>query len=367
MGGMRACHFSRLYKRNLIGRCFSHSEVDIQSTDEIKHKPVLVQEVVDLFQPKSDQLIVDMTFGGGGHTKALLNEAPGLKIIALDRDHTAYNLAQNLAQSLRLGTVTPLLGRFSELPRLLSAIGVGEGSVDGVLFDLGASSMQYDQPSRGFSLSRDGPLDMRMNNLSDGTTAADVVNSLDEVDLYHIIKTYGEERNARLIAHAIIQARYHTGGIRTTHQLASIVSSVFTGVHRRDKIMRKSHVATKTFQALRIFVNNELNEINSGMECAYDYLKPGGRCIALSFHSLEDRIIKRQFHEIDMDSKWNKSVRDQYRMRNAAVTYESQEIDHLLDKKWIPISKKVIVPNIYSISENPRARSAKLRAAIKKI
>ncbi|KAL3842080.1 hypothetical protein ACJMK2_020145 [Sinanodonta woodiana] len=336
--------------------------------EPILHVPVMVHEIIECLQPKDGQTILDMTFGAGGHTKSLLHHCPKIKIIAVDRDPAAYEIATQLSKACSPGQVLPLLGRFSELDTLLTENQIKPESLDGILFDLGSSSMQFDQAERGFSLSKDGPLDMRMdgNRYPNQPTAADVVNHLDEMDLYKIIKRYGEERMARKISHAIVESRYAFGKITSTHQLANIVSSVFLGEHRRDKLKRHAHVATKTFQAMRIFVNNELNEFNCGLELAHKYLKPGGICSVISFHSLEDRIVKRKFHGIDLDLKKNISIHDYHRDHyNSNIIHPVEEMAEIMHKNWESIGKKMIIPGEKEVLENPRSRSAKLRSARK--
>ncbi|KAH3887861.1 12S rRNA N4-methylcytidine methyltransferase-like [Dreissena polymorpha] len=184
---------------------------------------------------------------------------------------------------------------------------------------------------------------------------------LDEVDLSKVIKKYGEDTQARKIAHAIVQARAAYGRIATTKQLAAIVENVCT--MSRDKLGRYSHPATKLFQALRIFVNNELNELNAALEIAHTFLKPGGLCIAITFHSLEDRIVKRHFHDIDLDEEKNLSLKQ--KLRNVQVVDTVEELQYLTEKRWKPVNKKVLTTDENEVEDNPRSRSAKLRAAIK--
>ncbi|CAO2579611.1 12S rRNA N4-methylcytidine methyltransferase [Lemmus lemmus] len=202
--------------------------------------------------------------------------------------------------------------------------------------------MQLDAPERGFSLRKDGPLDMRM--YPDMPTAADVVNALDQQALASILRAYGEEKHAKKIASAIIQAR-SIYPISRTQQLASIVAAVYA---RKDLLQRSTHIATKTFQALRIFVNNELNELYTGLKTAQKFLKTGGRLVALSFHSLEDRIVKRFLLGISMTERFNLSIRQKVR--------QTAQLDS---------NHKVLTPEDQDVQDNPRGRSAKLRAAIK--
>ncbi|NXV11988.1 MET15 protein, partial [Cepphus grylle] len=336
------------------------------------HIPVMLEEVVNCLSPQPGQCFLDMTFGAGGHTRALLEKASDITVYALDRDPTAYKIAQQLSESYP-NQIRALLGQFSQSEALLISSGVEPGTLDGVVLDAGCSSMQFDTPERGFSLQKDGPLDMRMDSdrYPDMPTAADVVNALDQQALASILRTYGEERHAKKIASAIVQAR-SIYPITRTQQLASIVAGAFPAsalYARKDLLQRPTHVATKTFQSLRIFVNNELHELFIGLKTAEKFLKPGGRLVALSFHSLEDRIIKRFLHGIDMTEKYNLGSRQKIRqaLKNSSPEEDTQEFPHgKSNPKWIFIQKKVLTPQAKDIQTNPRGRSAKLRAAIKR-
>ncbi|XP_054555285.1 12S rRNA N4-methylcytidine (m4C) methyltransferase isoform X2 [Talpa occidentalis] len=335
------------------------------------HIPVMVDEVVHCLAPQKGQVFLDMTFGSGGHTRAILQKESDITLFALDRDPTAYAIAEQLSE-LYPKQIRALLAQFSQAEALLMKGGVQPGTLDGVLFDLGCSSMQLDTPERGFSLRKDGPLDMRMDGdrYPDMPTAADVVNALDQQALASILRTYGEEKHAKKIASAIIQAR-SIYPISRTQQLASIVAGAFppSAIYaRKDLLQRSTHIATKTFQALRIFVNNELNELYTGLKTAQKFLRPGGRLVVLSFHSLEDRIVKRFLLGISMTERFNLSARQK-------VIQKSQLDSHHEDKEefskgrdplmWELIHKKVLTPNDQDVQDNPRGRSAKLRAAIK--
>ncbi|KAL4225182.1 putative methyltransferase-like protein 15 [Mactra antiquata] len=336
---------------------------DLVVTNKL-HIPVLKNEVLDCFTSTNGKTFLDMTFGAGGHTTSLLENITDSHIYALDRDPTAHQIAVDLAKQ-RPNRITPLLGRFSELPKLLEINNVKPGDLDGILMDLGTSSMQFDESPRGFSLSKDGPLDMRMDTdrFPDQPTAADVVNNLDEADLALIFKKYGEEKRHKKLACSIVEARSAFGKILTTKELAGIIESVCPGAYGLDSLGRYSHPATKIFQAIRIFVNNELNELNSALEIAYQYLKPGGICVAISFHSLEDRIVKRHFHSIFMDEKPNLSFIQKQRLMDKSRVYSTEEIDKAVIRRWEKMYKNVIVPTQEEIHMNTRSRSAKLRAA----
>ncbi|XP_055138041.1 12S rRNA N4-methylcytidine (m4C) methyltransferase isoform X2 [Symphalangus syndactylus] len=335
------------------------------------HIPVMVDEVVHCLSPRKGQIFLDMTFGSGGHTKAILRKESDIVLYALDRDPTAYALAEHLSE-LYPKQIRAMLGQFSQAEALLMKAGVQPGTFDGVLMDLGCSSMQLDTPERGFSLRKDGPLDMRMDGgrYPDMPTAADVVNALDQQALASILRTYGEEKHAKKIASAIVQAR-SIYPITRTQQLASIVAGAFppSAIYaRKDLLQRSTHIATKTFQALRIFVNNELNELYTGLKTAQKFLRPGGRLVALSFHSLEDRIVKRFLLGISMTERFNLSVRQQV-MKTSQLGSDYENTEEVSVRRaplmWELIHKKVLSPQDQDVQDNPRGRSAKLRAAIK--
>ncbi|KAM5248196.1 12S rRNA N(4)-cytidine methyltransferase METTL15 [Ctenodactylus gundi] len=334
------------------------------------HIPVMVDEVVRCLAPQKGQVFLDMTFGSGGHTRAILQKESDITLYALDRDPTAYAIAEQLSE-LYPKQIRPMLGQFSQAEALLLKAGVQPETFDGVLLDLGCSSMQLDVPERGFSLRKDGPLDMRMDGsrYPDMPTAADVVNALDQQALASILRTYGEEKHAKKIALAIVQARC-VCPVTRTQQLASVVAGAFppSAVYaRKDLLQRSTHVATKTFQALRIFVNNELNELHTGLKTAQKFLRPGGRLVTISFHSLEDRIVKRFLLGISMTERFNLSVRQ--KMAQASQCDSEHEnrggIPGKAPLMWELIHKKVLTPEPQDVQDNPRGRSAKLRAAIK--
>uniref|UniRef100_A0A3Q1F0B5 12S rRNA N(4)-cytidine methyltransferase METTL15 n=1 Tax=Acanthochromis polyacanthus TaxID=80966 RepID=A0A3Q1F0B5_9TELE len=342
-------------------------ELSVAPNKNPPHTPVMLKEVLHYLDVQPAQVVLDMTFGGGGHTGAILNAVPEATVLALDRDPTAISLAQQLAKE-HSGRVKPLLGRFSELETLLSGMDIKPGSIDAVLLDAGCSSMQMDQAERGFALSKDGPLDMRMDGerYPDMPCAADVVNTLDQQALASILTAYGEERHARKIASAIVEAR-RVNPITRTQQLASVVAGSFPPAviyARKDRLHRPAHVATKTFQALRIFVNDELNELHSGLCAARSALKPGGRLCVITFHSLEDRLVKRFLKGEDLSNL------DQYhfipRKQSTRKEKWAGEEKHVRSSYWIPLEKKVITPEKDDVQENARGRSAKLRAVLRR-
>jgi 16S rRNA (cytosine1402-N4)-methyltransferase len=298
------------------------------------HTPVLLDSVIGWLNPRDGGTYLDATFGAGGYTKAILAAAAD-RVIAIDRDPTAIAAGADLvAQSA--GRLTLVEDRFSNLAAVAAAHGAAQ--VDGVVMDIGVSSMQLDTAARGFSFRLDGPLDMRMGG--DGPSAADVVNQAGEADLAKIIFTLGEERFSRQIARAIVTARA-AAPITTTRALADIVAGVV-----RSK-PGDIHPATRTFQALRILVNEELDELLLALEGAEKILKPGGRLVVVSFHSLEDRIVKNFLTE---RGKVAAGSRHQPERKQAAPSF------HIL-------TRRPDVADEAEIARNPRARSAKLRAA----
>lgn len=332
--------------------------------EEYSHTPVMLQEVVESLNIRDDQTILDLTFGAGGHTRAVLEAASRVRVFALDRDPSAHRRAQEMATQYPAGQLVPLLGRFSELGPLLAEHGVSEDSLDGALLDCGCSSMQMDDPRRGFGLARDGPLDMRMDatRFPDEPTAADVVNSLDYDSLVKVLKVYGEEKRAKKVAQAIVDSRFMMKSLRTTGELARVVEAALDDFVTEDLLGRPSHPATKTFMALRIVVNNELNELHWAMGLVQRLLRPGAHLAVLSFHSLEDRIVKRHFQGVDVDEPVSKSIAQRH--RNAAVCHTRDEMEAETRRLWRPLGP-LQLPSVAEVERNPRSRSAKLRVAEK--
>ena len=254
-------------------------------SEAVEHEPVMAEEVVDLFRPIPPGLVVDATVGLGGHARALLGALDHIRVLGLDRDADALALAA-VALAPYGDRAVVRRARFDQLASTLQE--GGETGVAGVLFDLGVSSPQLDRPERGFSYRADGPLDMRMSQ-SDTTTAADVVNGYDERRLARVIAEYGDERYARRIARAIVAAR----PLQRTEELADVVRDAIPAPARR----RGGHPARRTFQALRIEVNRELDVLAPALDQAIDALVPGGRCVVLAYHSGEDRIVKDRFRQ----------------------------------------------------------------------
>ena len=299
-----------------------------------RHIPVLGGRTVECLNVRAGGVYVDGTFGAGGHSRAIL-AAADCNVIAIDRDHDAIKRGADLLQSAG-GRLALVEDRFSNLQAVAQSCGYD--AVDGVVLDLGVSSMQLDEAARGFSFRHDGPLDMRMGRA--GATAADVVALASEREIAAIVVTLGEERHARRIARAIVAAR-RAAPIRTTRGLADIIAGV---VHARAGVI---HPATRTFQALRIVVNEELAELAAGLAAAEQVLKPRGRLVVLAFHSLEDRMVKSFLVE---------RSRPATPSRHHPVPAQAAATFHVL-------TKRPIVPSEAEISANPRARSARLRAA----
>lgn len=328
-----------------------------------RHVPVMLNETLEYLNPRENEVFVDMTFGAGGHTRRILDSAPNVKVFALDRDPTAHKLAQELAEEYP-NRLVPLLGRFSELANLLKDHNVRFNSIDGFLFDFGCSSMQFDEAGRGFSIKKNSFLDMRMDQdrFPNQPTVAEVLARINEDDLARILKVYGDEKYYKKIARAIVETRYSVKKIETTKELADIVDACCGSEVRTDMLDRPQSNATKTFQALRIFVNNELNEINYGILLAERYLKIGGRLVTLTFHSLEDTIVKRHIMGNISDDMANDIP---LKYISHIMCHDQQTVDSVHETNWLQLHKHVIVPKFEEIEDNPRSRSAKLRAAIK--
>jgi 16S rRNA (cytosine1402-N4)-methyltransferase len=297
------------------------------------HVPVLVNEVVAALAIHDGDTLVDGTFGAGGYTRAMLAAGAG-RVIGFDRDPDAIEAGSSLVPDPRLELVNE---RFSQMDRVLADRGIG--LVDAIVLDIGVSSMQIDRAERGFSFQADGPLDMRMSK--SGLTAAEFLNSADEAEIARILRDYGEEPRARAIARAIVAAR----PVERTTELAAIV--------RRAAGFRpgqKSDPATRTFQAIRIHLNAELDELEQGLEAAERALKPGGRLAVVAFHSLEDRIVKRFFRE-----------------RSGGTPAGSRHRPALVDPNEPTFERvaKPVSPTERELAANPRARSARLRSAVR--
>jgi 16S rRNA (cytosine1402-N4)-methyltransferase len=298
-------------------------------SDDAPHIPVLLEPLLSAVAPVQG-LWLDGTFGAGGYARGLLEAGAG-SVIGVDRDPLALEMAAVWAADYA-GRLSLVPGRFSEMDVF------AKNPLDGVVLDLGVSSMQLDQAERGFSFMKDGPLDMRMSQK--GESAADLVNTADETDLANVIYAYGEEHASRRIAHAIVAARANAP-ITTTLQLAEIVARCLP----RPK-PGQSHPATRTFQAIRIAVNSEFSELTEGLAAAERALKPGGALAVVTFHSLEDRIVKR-FFQLASGQEANAN---RYAPAKADVT-----------ARFTPVTRRAITADEAELARNPRARSAKLR------
>jgi 16S rRNA (cytosine1402-N4)-methyltransferase len=300
------------------------------------HTPVLLSQMLAALDVRSRGIYLDATFGSGGYARAILRAGAGL-VFAIDRDPAAAARGRELAATC--SRFRMLEGRFGEMAELLRAHGVRQ--VDGIVLDLGVSSMQLDDPDRGFSFAADGPLDMRMSG--EGPTAADVVNGADVDTLTGILRRYGEEPAARRIARAIVGRRQRRPFERT-RELAQLVADV---VGRRPG---RIDPATRTFQALRIHLNDELGELERALPAAEELLAPGGRLVVVAFHSLEDRIVKRFLAE-GSDARPRPS-------RHVPMPVASATVP-----SWRLLAKRAIRPDPSEVAANPRARSARLRWA----
>ncbi len=302
---------------------------------EFHHKPVLFEETISSLAIRPEGIYIDGTMGGGGHSEAILQKLTTGKLLSIDQDPDAIAAAgerlRKYPQSIRVK------GNFAQMGELAKAQGID--AVDGVLLDIGVSSYQLDTPERGFSYHHDAPLDMRMSQ--EGPSAKDLVNTLGEQELAEIIFRYGEDRSARRIAQGICQAR-ESAPIETTAQLAEIIKASVPAAVRRAE----GHPARKTFQALRIAVNGELDRLQEGLEAGFDLLKPGGRFAVITFHSLEDRIVKQKMND------WCQGC---ICPKDFPVCVCGRK------PKGKLVYKKGLAPSERDIEENPRARSARLR------
>ncbi len=306
-----------------------------------RHVPVLLPEVLTALAPQPGARFIDGTFGAGGYTSALLDAAPDIKVLAIDRDPTAVAAGQALV-SQRGGRLTLVNGTFGNLHDIAETRGFAPA--DGVVLDIGVSSMQLDEADRGFSFQNDGPLDMRMS--ISGPSAADVVNTEDESRLADIFFHLGEERRSRAVARAIGKQRLDKPFTRTS-ELADLAERVLG----REKIAGR-HAATRIFQALRIYVNDELGELASGLAAAERVLKPGGRLAVVTFHSLEDGIVKSFLRTRSETAK------------QGSRPLPPSELPNLAPSFSVSI-RRPIAAGDGETAENPRARSAKLRWAVR--
>jgi 16S rRNA (cytosine1402-N4)-methyltransferase len=300
------------------------------------HLSVMVAEVIEALGVQRGGCYVDGTFGAGGYSRAML-DAGADRVFGIDRDPSAIRGGRQLMTEAG-GRLVLIEGRFGAMESLLDE--AGAGPIDGVALDLGISSMQLDQPERGFSFQSDGPLDMRMGG--EGPSAADLVNQADEATLSEWFWRYGEERHARRVARAIVAARKESAFSRTRQLVETITRAM-------PRVDPHHHPATRVFQALRIVVNDELAELESGLEASERVLQSGGRCAVVSFHSLEDRIVKTFFRDrSDSSPRGSRHLPERVRERSAA---------------WRLVTRRPRSPSVAEITANPRARSARLRAA----
>ncbi len=310
--------------------------------NEHLHIPVMKNEMLTAVAAIAGEVVIDGTFGAGGYSRAILSAAPAARVIAFDRDPNVKLLADALAREFP-GHFLFAAARFSAMVEQLAAHGIH--AVDAIVLDIGVSSMQFDEDARGFSFQREAPLDMRMS--AEGISAADIVNGYSEVELIRILRDYGEERDAPRITRAILAARA-VQKITTTVQLADIIRKAV-----RNPGKMKIHPATRSFQALRIEVNQELAELEAALAAAEQLLKPGGRLVVVTFHSLEDRIVKEFMRA--------RSGADRASSRHSPAALIAAPETSKSTFELTPT--KAITPTEEEVRQNPRARSAKLRCA----
>jgi 16S rRNA (cytosine1402-N4)-methyltransferase len=305
------------------------------------HRSVLVDEVLSHLEPHAGAVYCDGTLGGGGHSRAILERtAPDGRVIGIDRDPAALAAAREALASFG-DRLIAVHGRFGDLDQVLDTLGLAV--VDGFVLDLGVSSPQLDLPERGFSFTRAGPLDMRMDPTS-GPTALDLLRDLPVDDLATVLRDFGEERYARKIARLIKEA-IRGAGLATTLDLAELVTGAIPAAEQRKS---RIHPATRTFQALRIAVNRELDELVRFLDRFPARLAPGGRCVVISFHSLEDRLVKQRFRDL----AWSSSL----------PPHLARQAGERVEPVCVPVSRKAVFAAEAETDANPRARSARLRA-----
>ncbi len=311
---------------------------------QLHHNPVMLTEVLQQLAPCDGGLYLDGTFGAGGYSRAIATTA-NCRLYGIDRDPVAHCKATTLPE-IQTGQITLLNGSFGDMDALLNShLEHNTACLDGIVLDIGVSSLQLDDPSRGFSFRADGPLDMRMDTVGTQITAADIVNTTGEAELAEIFYRYGEEKKSRQIARSIVARRTHQAFTRTG-DLADVIRAI-----ARKGENKATDPATRSFQALRIAVNDELGELTRGLAAAEKLLKPLGRLVVVSFHSLEDRIVKNFLREKSGDSPRGSRHR--------------LEPDHLESQPptFRQLFRKALNANAEECKRNPRARSARMRAA----
>jgi 16S rRNA (cytosine1402-N4)-methyltransferase len=306
------------------------------------HESVLVDEVLQYLAPRNNEIFCDGTAGGGGHLAAVLAVA-GTRAIGIDRDPAARQAAETRLESFG-ERVRIVEGQYSEMEALLAAAGVTQ--VNGIVLDLGVSSPQLDHPERGFSFMKEGPLDMRMDPTR-GQTALELITDLDQDDLADLIKELGEERHAKKVARLIKEA-LAADTLHTTTELATVISGAIPFHEQRQS---KIHPATRTFQALRIAVNQELDELATFLGAFPGLLAAGGRCVVISFHSLEDRLVKNAFRDLE----WTSSLPERFAIEAGERVAPVVEV----------LTRKPVSASDAELARNPRARSARLRACVR--
>ena len=300
------------------------------------HQPVLLKEAIDALAVRPGGRYVDGTTGGGGHAEAILQDClPGGRLIGIDADMSALDFARARLNRFK-GSFTLVHGSYVDLAQILHS--VESGPVDGIILDLGLSSLQLEVSGRGFSFRREEPLDMRFDATTQGPTAATIINQSSQQELIHILRTYGEERRSRAVARALVENRPFRSAAHLAQVVARQVGPSRGGIHP----------ATRTFQALRIAVNGELENLRTGLQQAVSALKPGGRLVVISYHSLEDRIVKNTF-------------RTEFQDCICPTELVQCICDH--QARLTPIHRKVITPTAEEKVGNPRSRSARMRAA----
>lgn len=350
----------------------------------------MYREVIGALQPSHGRVFLDMTFGDGGHTRQLLDSSKDISIITLDRDPASYALACDLKNQYGDNRIIPLLGKFSDAPGLLKKIGVREGSLDGIIIETGHSRLQSEDPTRGFDLNRDSPLDLRMdgNRFPSTPTGADVLNSLGSYELSQLFKIYGREKQALKLARTIIDARFMLHSINTTKELYQVIATVSNDVAGLDvDAIKAGASAARVLKSLRSFVNNEYNELQYALTKMRNFLKldprvrkiesiakvessdqldelKGGKMIVISHGLIEDSIVKNIFTLSTCDSGDNLYTQLPYSQLHEPTT---KEVEAAKEKSWLPLQKYVRFAVEEEVVTNPSAGDARLRQAMRRL
>lgn len=342
-----------IWKISKRGKVFLNFPGQVSSVgNNVSHTPLFYKEVLDILQPQSDHIFLDMTFGSGGHTNLILDTCKGCRVLASDRDSNSIALAKHMSLKHPHGALTPILSKFSELPSHLTSWGLSKDSVDGVIIDAGTSDLQWADLSRGFCHTKKGPLDLRMDaeRFPTHPTASDILQNIDDYNLLKLLKKYGTlKSHSRLVCDAIIEARYMFHRFETVQELREVLRDAISAnpitLSQKANLLEDSlepnwidaltnKLTSRTITALRLFVNDELNELQYGIRIASHYLKPDGLLLVIVRNLSEERVLKKCLLEMDYDSLLNKtadlSIRTPWKVMGSGRPYSLTDADRAL-------------------------------------